>query len=92
MNIIDGYTTDSEIKEYNLVVLKDNKKVFLPYQGAPLINEEILEKHPKIKEALEKLKNKITNSQMQKMNYEVNIEEKSPQYVAKEYLEANKII
>ena len=42
VNIVDAYSTDSELEEYNLILLKDNKKLFPPYQGAPLIKKKLL--------------------------------------------------
>ena len=36
INLIDAYSTDSELRRYNLKVLTDDKELFPPYQGAPL--------------------------------------------------------
>jgi len=49
--------------------------------------KKTLEKYPQIKEPLNKLSGKITEDEMRKMNYEVNVEGKSSKDVAKEYLE-----
>lgn len=87
INLLDAYATDSELKQYNLKVLEDDKNFFPPYQGAPLMLKKTLEKYPQIKEPLNKLSGKITEDEMRKMNYEVNVEGKSSKDVAKEYLE-----
>lgn len=86
INVIDAYSTDSELAQYNLKVLEDDKQFFPPYQGAPLVLTETLEKYPEISEVLNKLSDKITDNEMSNMNYEVNVEGKSAQEVAKEYL------
>lgn len=39
INLIDAYSTDAELKQYDMVVLKDDKHVFPPYQGAPMFKE-----------------------------------------------------
>ncbi len=31
---------DAELKQYDMVVLKDDKHVFPPYQGAPLFKKK----------------------------------------------------
>ena len=49
INLIDAYSTDAELKQYNMVVLKDDKHVFPPYQGAPMFKEKFLKQHPEIK-------------------------------------------
>ena len=36
---LDAYSTDAELKQYDMVVLKDDKHVFPPYQGAPMFKE-----------------------------------------------------
>ena len=41
INLIDAYSTDAELKQYNMVVLKDDQHVFPPYQGAPLFKKNI---------------------------------------------------
>ena len=48
-NLIDAYSTDAELKQYDMVVLKDDKHVFPPYQGAPMFKEKFLKEHPEIK-------------------------------------------
>ena len=87
INLLDAYSTDSELKQYKLKVLEDDKNFFPPYQGAPLMLKKTLEKYPEIKEPLNKLSGKVTEDEMRKMNYEVNVEGKSSKDVAKEYLE-----
>ncbi len=37
IQITDAYSTDAEIARYDLVVLEDDKQLFPPYQGAPLM-------------------------------------------------------
>ncbi|NRG33092.1 ABC transporter permease/substrate-binding protein [Niallia circulans] len=92
INVVDAYSTDSEIEEYNLKVLEDNQHLFPPYQGPPMLREETIEKYPELKTILNKLSNKITDDEMRKMNYEVNVNDKEPNVVAKEYLVENNLL
>lgn len=86
VNVVDAYSTDSELKQYDLVVLEDDKQLFPPYQGAPLLKAETLEKYPELKELLQPLVGKITAEEMSDMNYQVNVEQKDPATVAHDYL------
>jgi len=86
VNVIDAYSTDSELAEYQLVVLEDDQQHFPPYQGAPLIRNEVLQEFPELEEILNQLANKITDDEMRAMNYQVNSEGKSAQVVARAYL------
>lgn len=92
VNLIDGYTTDPEIQEYKLVVLKDDKNHFPPYQGAPLMTEKFAMKYPEVTKSLNKLAGKISASDMQKMNYEVTVKHEKASKVAHEYLVAHKLL
>ncbi|RSD26255.1 osmoprotectant update ABC transporter permease/substrate-binding subunit OpuFB [Mesobacillus subterraneus] len=87
INLVDAYSTDSEIERYNLRVLEDDKNLFPPYQGAPLLREETAEEYPELVKVLNKLSGKITDDEMREMNYKVNVEGASPQDIAREYLE-----
>lgn len=86
ITLVDAYSTDSELQQYNLVVLEDDMKLFPPYQGAPLVKKETLEKYPELEQALNKLAGQITDDEMRQMNYQVNVEGISAHQVAKDYL------
>ena len=87
IQITDAYSTDAELARYDLQVLEDDKQLFPPYQGAPLMKEVLLKKHPELKTVLNKLAGKITESQMSQLNYQVGVEGKSAEQVAKEFLQ-----
>jgi osmoprotectant transport system permease protein len=86
VNLLNAYSTDGELQKYHLVVLEDDKHFFPPYQGSPLLRQETIDKYPEIAPALNKLAGKITDSQMQKMNYEVGVKGKKAQDVARDFL------
>lgn len=86
VNLVDGYTTDPQVQQYHLVVLKDDKHFFPPYQGAPLMNESFAKKNPEVVKSLNKLAGKISAEDMQKMNYQVSVKNKKASVVAHDYL------
>lgn len=92
VNLVDGYTTDPQIKQYDLVVLEDDQNFFPPYQGAPLLNESFARKNPQIVKSLNKLAGKITTKEMQAMNYEVSVKHRKAREVAHEYLVKHKLL
>jgi len=57
IQITDAYSTDAEITRYDLVVLEDDKQLFPPYQGAPLMKEALLKQHPELEGVLNVLAN-----------------------------------
>ena len=86
IQITDAYSTDPEIAKYDLVVLEDDKQLFPPYQGAPLMKEALLKKHPELEGILNKLAGNITEKQMSQMNYQVGVEGKPAAQVAHDFL------
>ena len=92
VDVIDGYSTDSEIKQYDLVTLEDDMNLFPPYQGAALMRNDFAEDHPTVVKAMNRLAGKITEDQMIDMNYQVNVEGKQPAAVARDFLTKEKII
>ncbi|MFD0049609.1 ABC transporter permease/substrate-binding protein [Actinomycetes bacterium NPDC127524] len=92
INLVDAYSTDSELRQYRLKVLEDDKHLFPPYQGAPLMKKSLAEQYPGIKKALNKLSGKISDDDMRVMNYQVNVENKSALQVAKTYLKSHGIL
>ena len=92
VNIIDVFSTDSKIITNKLKLLNDDRHLFPPYQGAPLLREETLKKHPELEKILNKLAGKITEKEMTEMNYKVDIEGKPAYDVAKEYLQKEGLI
>ncbi len=81
-----AFGTDGEINALNLVLLEDDKHLFPPYQVAPVVRQQLLDKHPDIADLLNKLAPYLTNETMQKLNYEVSGNKREPADVAKEFL------
>lgn len=92
VDLIDAYSTDGYMIEYNLVALKDDKNLFPPYQGAPLMRQETLEKHPELEKALNRLAGRITEEEMQRMNHRVDFKDEDPARVAREFLKKKGLI
>lgn len=92
INVTDGYTTDAQLRQFNLVALHDDRNLFPTYQGAPLINAKTMKAYPKLAKSLNKLAGKITETQMQDMNYEVSVKHRSAAVVAHNYLVKNKLV
>ncbi|QOW09141.1 ABC transporter permease subunit [Kaistella flava (ex Peng et al. 2021)] len=86
INAVDVFTTDAQIKKLDLKVLQDDKNYFPNYEAGIVIRQEILEKYPEFEPLLNKLQKKISTEKMQQLNYEVEIEKKSPAEVAKNFL------
>ncbi|CYZ47940.1 ABC transporter permease/substrate-binding protein [Streptococcus suis] len=87
VQIIEAYSTDSKVVTYKLKILEDDKQLFPPYQAAPLLSKETLEQYPELEQVLGVLAGNISTEEMTQMNYAVDVEGKSAEQVAREYLE-----
>jgi osmoprotectant transport system substrate-binding protein len=81
-----AYGTDGEISAFDLVLLEDDKKLFPPYQVAPVVRQAAIDANPDIADALNALAPKLTDEVMQRLNYEVSGNQREPEEVAKEFL------
>lgn len=85
-DVMDAFSTDGKLIEYNLVVLKDDKGFFPPYYVAPILNGDFAEKHQDVAELLNTLGDTITEEEMQQMNYDVDNQHLNERDVAKDFL------
>lgn len=91
-DVIDAFSTDGLLKQFNLKVLKDDKKVFPPYYAAPIIREDTLEKHPELQDILNRLSGKIDDKTMMELNYKVDSLGQKPDTVAHEFLKSQNLV
>ena len=92
VQVAEVFATDGQIKEYDLVVLEDDKNFFPPYHGVIVIRNEIVERHPELLEVLGKLEGILTDEIMRGMNFRVEVLGESPRDVAEEFLQSNGLI
>ncbi len=91
-DVVVGYSTDWQIQKYNFVILQDDKNYFPSYHAAPLVRQRLLDSHPAVREVLNRLGGRISNAVVQKLNYEVAVNDRSPAEVAQEFLEKEGLI
>ena len=69
VDMINGNSTDGQIARLGLVVLKDDKQYFPPYEAAPIVRQATLKKYPEVKKAIAQLSGRITADEMRQLNY-----------------------
>jgi osmoprotectant transport system substrate-binding protein len=86
VDVIAGNTTDGQLLTNDFRVLEDDKHYFPPYEAVPIVRQETLAKYPAVVQALVSLQGKISDQDMQRMNYEVVSEHKDTAKVVAEFL------
>jgi osmoprotectant transport system substrate-binding protein len=88
VDIVAGNSTDGLLAARDLVVLKDDKHFFPPYEAVPIVRSSAIAEHPEVRSALDDLGGKISDQEMQRMNYAVDGEHRDSVDVVREFLHA----
>ena len=86
VDAIMAFSTDGRLAKYHLVILQDDRKLFPPYDAAPLIRLKVLEEHPQLMQLFKSLENTISTKDMQALNAQVEIEKRTPAEVVHNFL------
>jgi osmoprotectant transport system substrate-binding protein len=87
-----GNSTDGNIPALDLVALEDDRHYFPPYEAVAVIREQTLQQHPEVARVLADLEGKISDAQMQQMNYAVDGQHRDTRAVVREFLEEKKLV
>jgi osmoprotectant transport system substrate-binding protein len=85
VDMVAGSSTDGQISRLDVVVLKDDKHYFPPYEATPIVRQEILKKYPQLKKAIASLAGKISADEMRHLNYLVEGELRDIKEVVQEF-------
>jgi osmoprotectant transport system permease protein len=80
------YSTDAEIRAYNLRVLEDDRKFFPPYECVWLYRVDLAARSPAAMAAIARLEGRITTAEMAAMNARAKIDRITEDRVASEFL------
>jgi osmoprotectant transport system substrate-binding protein len=83
-----GFTTDWQIADNKLVVLKDDKHLFPPYVLVPIIRQDTLARNPAIEGVLNKVSAVLNSDNLRVMNAAVERDKEEPKDVAAQFLKA----
>jgi osmoprotectant transport system substrate-binding protein len=86
VDLVAGNSTDGLIAARDLAILEDDKHYFPPYQAVPVVREETLRRHPEVRGALNQLAAKISDEEMQRLNYALDGEHRDVVEVVREFL------
>jgi glycine betaine/choline ABC-type transport system substrate-binding protein len=92
IDLAAGNTTDGLIPALDLFVLEDDRHYFPPYEAIPVIREQTLQQHPEVSRALAGLAGKISDEEMQRLNYAVDGQHRDAKEVAREFLRKQGLI
>ena len=86
------FATDGRVPAFDFVILTDDKGYFPSYALTPVVRKETLDKNPMMAEALNSLSSKLDDVIMARLNASVDVDKKTVEDVAKEFLVSQKLI
>lgn len=87
-----GNATDGLIPVFDLFVLEDDRHYFPPYEAVAVVRQQTLQQHPEVAQALDDLGSKITDQEMQKLNYALDGQRRDVKDVAREFLRSKGLV
>ena len=86
VDLVAGNTTDGLIPALDLAVLEDDKHYFPPYEAVAVMRQQTVAQHPEVAGALAELAGKISDQDMQALNYAVDGQHRDLKEVVREFL------
>ncbi len=87
-----GNATDGLILAFDLFVLADDRHYFPPYEAVPVIRQQTIKEHPELDQVLAELGGKISDQEMQKLNYALDGQHRDAKDVAHEFLKSKGLV
>lgn len=92
IDLAAGNTTDGLIPALDLFVLEDDRHYFPPYEAVPVIRQQTLRQHPEVAQALAGLAGKISDQEMQHLNYAVDGQHRDVKEAVREFLRSKGLV
>jgi osmoprotectant transport system substrate-binding protein len=81
-----GNSTDAQLAGSKFTVLRDDRKVFPPYNACFVVRRSLVEQRPEAEVALSMLSNRISDDTMRELNRRVEQDRQPVEKVAREFL------
>jgi osmoprotectant transport system substrate-binding protein len=91
IDLAAGNATDGLIPALDLFVLEDDRHYFPPYEAVPVMREQTIRQHPEVAQVLAELAGKISDEEMQRLNYAVDGQHRDAAEVVREFLRSKKL-
>lgn len=92
IDIAAGNATDGLIPTLDLFVLQDDRHYFPPYEAVAVIRQQAVREHPEITQAIADLGGKISDQEMQRLNYALDGQHREVKDVAHEFLRSKGLV
>lgn len=92
VNVALVFSTDGRVKAFGFRILTDDKAFFPDYATVPVVRTSVLEANAGLEKPLNAMSAKLSNTVMQTLNAQVDVDKKSIEEVATQFLIDNGLI
>jgi osmoprotectant transport system substrate-binding protein len=92
IDIAAGNATDGLIPALDFFVLEDDRHYFPPYEAVAVVRQQTLQQHPEAAQAIAELGGRISDREMQELNYALDGQHRDVKDVAKEFLRSKGLV
>ncbi|HYZ06263.1 MAG TPA: glycine betaine ABC transporter substrate-binding protein [Rubrobacter sp.] len=86
------FTTSDFIPERNLKLLEDDENFFAVYNPALTVRQDVFKQYSQLRKIFAPISEKLDTETLRKLNYAVDVQNKSPERVARTWLRENGFI
>ena len=86
IDVTNGFTTDAQLSAQDVVVLEDDKHLQVNYFCSTVVREDTLDEYPGLEDALMLMDGLLTDEDMSRLNYLVEVECQDEADVAHDFL------
>jgi osmoprotectant transport system substrate-binding protein len=86
VDMVAGNATDGRLSVADVLVLRDDKQYFPPYDCVLAVRAETLKSRPAVQQALAELAGRFSDVAMRRLNYQIDGEHRPVSEVAREFL------
>jgi len=92
IDIAAGNATDGLIPAFDFFVLEDDRHYFPPYEAVAVMRQPIVQQHPEVAAAIAELGDKISDHEMQQLNYALDGQHRDVKDVVREFLRSKGLV
>ena len=86
------FTTSGFIRELDLELLEDDKDFFAVYNPSLTVRQSVYEQYPQLREIFVPISERLDTETLRRLNYQVDVKNKTPEKVAETWLRDNGFI
>jgi osmoprotectant transport system substrate-binding protein len=86
------FATDGRIPAFDFVVLRDDKGYFPDYAMTPVVRKAVLDAHPNLAGLMDALSARLDDQVMSRLNAQIDVEKRTVEQVAGDFLKAEGLI